>query len=102
MARAGHLKRRLGEEPAAGRLRDRGGARRHAQLVEDIGEMAVDGVIADEQALADRLVAEAVGDQPQHLDLAPRQARPGGRRRKGRGRRRLRGSVASSSRAWAS
>ena len=37
----------ISEEPAPGGLSDRGGARRHTQLAEDVREVAVHGVIAE-------------------------------------------------------
>jgi hypothetical protein len=36
--------------------------------------MAVDGVVADEQLFGNRLVGQPIGDQPQDLELANRQA----------------------------
>ena len=58
------------QQPEAGGLRDRGRARRHVELRRGVGDVTVDGVLADEEPLGDRLVAEAVGDQPEDLDLA--------------------------------
>ena len=37
--------------------------------------LATHGVIAEKEPLGNRLVAQAVGDQPKHLDLAPGEAR---------------------------
>src|ERR1700748_82002 len=59
----------LRENPAPCRLRDGGGARGHIQLAQNVREVTMDGVIADEKALGDRLVVETFGDQAQHLDL---------------------------------
>src|SRR5215469_14025661 len=39
------------------------GARVEAELVQDAAHVAVDGALGDEQARADLLVAQAVGDQ---------------------------------------
>ena len=51
----------------------RGGARRDAELVEDVAEMAIDRLLAELQLLRDRLVGLAGGDEAEHLDLAPRE-----------------------------
>jgi hypothetical protein len=69
---------RSGQQAAARRLRHGGGARRKAELAEDVCDVAVHGVLAQKQPLADVLVVQAVGDQPQDLELTRRQT--GGRR----------------------
>ena len=38
--------------------------------------MTMDGVFADEKALGDGVIAEADGNEPQHLELAHSQAAP--------------------------
>jgi hypothetical protein len=46
------------------------GAALDAQLVEDGGEMAIDGAGGDEELPADRFAREPLGYQAQHLQLA--------------------------------
>ena len=46
-----------------------GGSRRHADLAEDVAEVAPDSVLADDQYRGDVAVGQAPGDQLQHLDL---------------------------------
>ena len=41
-----------------------------AQLVEDVMQMVLDGLLADEHSLGNLLVFEALGDQFDHLLLA--------------------------------
>ena len=53
--------------------RARGGGRRRwrgAQLAEDAAHVLLDGVLGDEQSLADRAVGAALGHQPEHVELA--------------------------------
>ena len=52
------------------RERDGGGARGAAQLGVDVGDVAVDRVLAEREALGDGAVAEPVGDEAEHLELA--------------------------------
>src|SRR5215207_959344 len=48
-------------------------ARGKVQLVEDHAHVFLDGVLGDDEPLADRLVRAALGDQLEHLALARRQ-----------------------------
>src|SRR6266566_8299768 len=57
------------------RVRRRRGPRRHAELVEDVADVARDGLLADEELRADLAVRLARGQERQELDLALRQAR---------------------------
>jgi hypothetical protein len=57
-----------------GRLGDRGGAGGDPQLAEDVGHVAVDGVLAEDEAGGDLLVADAPRDEPQDLEFPPGQA----------------------------
>ena len=41
----------------------------HFELIEDIGQMSFDGFFADENLLADLLVGQSFGDEPQDLQL---------------------------------
>src|SRR5262245_37976026 len=70
MARTGHP---LQEAQAAG-LGDRRRPGRDLELAEDVRDMPVDRVLADEEPLPDRLVAESRRDEPKDLDLPGRQA----------------------------
>src|SRR2546430_4196031 len=45
------------------------GTRVEPELVQDVADMAVDGVLGDVEARADLLVAQALGDQPGDLCL---------------------------------
>ena len=57
-------------------------ARLQHQLVEDVGDVALDGVRAEVEGAGDQLVAVAGGDVAQHLELARAERhRRGGRRR---------------------
>ena len=51
-----------------------GRARRDAEFRQGIGHVAVHGVLADAQPLADGLIAETAGNQPQHLEFPAGQA----------------------------
>src|SRR5215213_11931961 len=58
----------------------RGGrARGDAELAEDVGDVAVDGVLAQHEPLGDLPVGEALGDELEHLAL-PRAERAGSAR----------------------
>src|SRR5829696_5463642 len=50
---------------------DRRGAGRHAETDEDIRDVAVHGVLADDEPLGDLPVRQTLGDQRQHLGFAP-------------------------------
>ena len=52
----------------------RGRSRGHVQLRQRIGDVAVDGVLADEEPLGDRLIAQPARNQPQHFQFAGGQA----------------------------
>src|SRR5262245_25093468 len=52
----------------------RGRARRHVELYEDVAQVPVDRLLAQEQLAGNRLVGLARGDEPQHLELARAQA----------------------------
>jgi hypothetical protein len=54
----------LGEQAAARALRDGRGPGGDAQLVQDVREMTVDGMVADEQRVGNRLVRQPFGDKP--------------------------------------
>ena len=49
---------------------------RYVELGEGIGDVPVDGVLADEEPLRNRLIVEAGRNQPENLDLSWRQAFP--------------------------
>jgi hypothetical protein len=49
---------------------------RDVEVAEDIGDVAVDGMLADEEPLGNRLVVVAGRYQPQNLNLPGRQAGP--------------------------
>src|SRR5262245_10311466 len=61
------------QQTAPGGLGDGGGARRDAELVEDVRDVPVDRVLADGKLRADLLVAVSDGDEPQDLELALRE-----------------------------
>jgi hypothetical protein len=46
------------------------GARGHAELGEQVGQMRVDGALADGERMSDRLVRQALGHQADDLALA--------------------------------
>jgi len=48
-------------------------ARPDAELVEEVGDVIADGLLADGEALRDLRVAEPLGHQRQHLPLARRE-----------------------------
>ena len=58
------------EEPGLVCEYDRLDAVAKAQLLEDVGDVGLDGGLADVELLSDLCVGEAVGDQPQDLLLA--------------------------------
>ena len=57
------------------------------ELAEGVLDVVLDGAVRDDQALGDLLVAEPLGDQPQHLGLAVGELRAPWARRRRRGRR---------------
>src|SRR5437763_1418624 len=63
---------RLGdlEELLADGIDDRLHARVQLQLLEDVADVVLDRVLADEQLLGDVTVVEALGDEAQNLHLA--------------------------------
>ena len=74
MARTGHEKTSTsGEQAAARGLCHSRGAGGHTQLAQDVRQMAMNGVVAHEDPLGDRLIVQAFGDEPQDLDFALRQ-----------------------------
>ena len=66
--------RAISEQPEFCGVGHRRRPRRHIELGQRIGDVAMHGVLADMQALGDRLVAETAGDQAQHVQLTRRQA----------------------------
>src|SRR5262245_29552144 len=58
-----------------------GGPRGDVRLVENVADVPVDGLLAEEQLLRDRLVGLAGGDQAQDLKLAGGEPARGARRR---------------------
>ena len=62
------------EKPPTGCLSNGRRARRDAELGEDVGDVPVNGVLADEQLLANRLIAQTRAKEPKHLDFALREA----------------------------
>jgi hypothetical protein len=54
-------------EPVSASEGSRGRPRGKLQLAEDVGDMAVDGVLAENQALRDVAVGETLGDQAENL-----------------------------------
>ena len=53
------------------------GARRHAELGEDVAHVSLDRALAEEQLRRNGLVGATGGDESQHLPLARRQAAGG-------------------------
>jgi len=47
-------------------------ARWETKLAEDVREVPVNGVLAEEELLCDHRVAQSPGDEPQDLQLRPR------------------------------
>src|SRR5262245_2717760 len=41
-----------------------------AELLEDVGDVGLDGCLADEELLPDLVVGQAAGDEPQNIPLA--------------------------------
>ena len=79
------------DQAAADRVAGQLDAVAHAELVEDVLPVALDGLDADHELLGDLLRRVRLGDQLQHLQLARRQdvellARPAGRARRSRAR----------------
>ncbi len=54
---------------------DRGGCRagRHVELAENVGDVAMDRVLAHDEALCDRSIREPLGEEGEHLALALRE-----------------------------
>src|SRR5579872_920394 len=63
------------EQAAAGRLGDGGGARRDTEFAEDVGDVSVDGVVAEKETFGDVLIVQPPGDQAEHFDLARAESR---------------------------
>jgi hypothetical protein len=87
-----HLIFASAQDPDLPRRRHRGRPRAHAELREHVHEVRLHGRVGDVQARADLGVGGAVGDEPEHLDLARRQAHarrahPGEEAARDRGRR---------------
>jgi hypothetical protein len=61
------------QESPSGSLRDGSGPRRDAKLSQNICKVAMDGVVAYEEAFGDRLIIQAFSNQSQDLDFAFRQ-----------------------------
>src|SRR6187549_395014 len=74
MARAGHST----QKTAPRRLCHGGGARRDAELAQDVRHVAVHGVLADVEAQGDVRRREIGGDEAQDLDLALGESGVGG------------------------
>ena len=66
MARTGHAQL---QQPQAAGLRDGRRSGRDVQLGQDIGDVPVDGVLADEEPLRNGLIVEAGRNQSKDLDL---------------------------------
>ena len=66
-------RRRLGEQTALERGARGLGAVVHAELDEDVRDVADGGLLADDQPLGDASVGAALDDEREHLDLAGRQ-----------------------------
>src|SRR5262249_61026232 len=71
MARPGQS----GEKVLVGGARDCGGPRGSVELPQDVRDMPVNGVLADEDALGDRLIRQTERDEAEHFPFAPRQRR---------------------------
>src|SRR5258705_13555217 len=52
---------------------DGGRPRRHVELGQGVGDVPVNRVLADAEALGNRMVAEAARDEPEHFDFSRRQ-----------------------------
>lgn len=61
------------EQSLAGRVSDCCGSGRHVQPGQNVGDMAMDRVTAQYKALGYFLVAQATGNEPEHLLLPWRQ-----------------------------
>src|SRR5215203_32760 len=73
----------LGEQAQLPRPGDRFGAVGRAELVENMADVLFDGVEGDDKLLSDPLVLLAVGQQPEHLQLAGGQWLDQARNRRG-------------------
>jgi len=58
----------------------------HAELREDVAEVAVRGALADEETLGELVVGQSLGERGEHLDLARAEARDAGGDRPSRSR----------------
>src|SRR5439155_16190358 len=67
-----------GPEPAVPREDHGLGARPHPELVEDAREVVAHRLLGKRQALPDLRVAQALGDEREHLALAGRERAEGG------------------------
>src|SRR5437879_1274616 len=67
------LDRAIGEPVLAG---EGGGGcpRGEPELPQDVGDVAIDGVLAEHKPLSDVAIREAIGNQREHLELARAQA----------------------------
>jgi hypothetical protein len=70
MARTGQL-----QQPGAGGVGRRGGARRLAQLGPYVRDVAMHGVLAEDEPGRDLGIAQPLADEPQDLELARRENR---------------------------
>src|SRR5919202_4048302 len=59
-----------GDEPAADRVAREVDAIAHAELLEHVGPVAVDGLAADHEQLGDLVAGVALGAELEHLELA--------------------------------
>src|SRR6266853_4472364 len=57
------------EQTLAGRVSHGGGARRQPQPGEEVGDVALDGVVAEPEPRRDLRIAQPLGDEAQDLDL---------------------------------
>ena len=71
--------RRSLEQAGANRVGGRGRPRGELELAQDVGDVAVNGVLAHHQPLGDLPVREALGEQAQHLPLPRRELGEGSR-----------------------
>jgi hypothetical protein len=66
------LEERLADKAAAEADRDRMGARTGLKLGQEVTHVALDGLLGQEEALADLAIDQSVGNELQNLDLAHR------------------------------
>jgi hypothetical protein len=57
-------------EPVSARERGRGCPRGKPQLAKDVRDVAVDGVLAENEALRDVVIRETLGNETEYLELA--------------------------------